>query len=235
MTSTAILIPARYNSTRLPGKPLVELGGVPMIRRVYEACAKTDMHVYALTDDQRVVDALRSDGEYRSAVLDPKEYSNGTERCSAAITNGIDSHLQGFEHIINVQGDMPDVTPEMIHAVMELLDKGADVATLYTDMADHLKLNLNVVKMIKGTNNAQWFGRGFANYGHHHLGIYGYKRQALVAYPVLKKTLEEEVEQLEQLRWLKNGWQIKVNHVQYKGTEINTPLDVEQWHKIHSL
>lgn len=235
MASTAILIPARYASTRLPGKPLVELGGVPMIRRVYDACAKTDMHVYALTDDQRVVDALRGDGEYRSCVLDPKEYANGTERCSAAITNGIDPHLLDFEHIINVQGDMPDVTPEMIYAVIELLDKGADVATLYTDMEEYMKLNLNVVKMIKGTDNAQWFGRGFANYGYHHLGIYGYKRAALVAYPVLKKKLEEEVEQLEQLRWLKNGWQIKVNHVQYRGTEINTPMDVDQWHKTHSL
>lgn len=233
MTSTAILIPSRYGSTRFPGKPLANLGGVPMIRRVYDACAATDMHVYALTDDQRVVEALRRD-EYRSCVYDPRDYANGTERCAGAITNGIEPHLEGFEHIINVQGDMPDVTPEMIYAVMELLDSGADVATLYTDMEEHLRLNLNVVKMIKGTNNAQWFGRGFANYGYHHLGIYGYKREALKMYPILKKTVEEDIEGLEQLRWLKNGWQIKVNHVQYKGIEINTPQDVEQWHKIHS-
>jgi len=233
MASTAILIPARYSSTRLPGKPLVELGGVPMIRRVYDACAATDMHVYALTDDQRVVDALRGDGEYRSCVLDSLEYGNGTERCAAAVTNGIDPHLLDFEHIINVQGDMPDVTPDMIYTVMELLNNGADVATVYTDLKDEMRLNPNVVKMIKGTDNAQWFGRGFANYGYHHLGIYGYKRRSLELFPILKKTVEEEAEQLEQLRWLKNGWKIKISHVQYKGVEINTSTDVEQWHKIH--
>jgi 3-deoxy-manno-octulosonate cytidylyltransferase (CMP-KDO synthetase) len=96
-----------------------------------------------------------------------------------------------------------------------------------------MRLNPNVVKMIKGTDNAQWFGRGFANYGYHHLGIYGYKRRSLELFPILKKTVEEEAEQLEQLRWLKNGWKIKISHVQYKGVEINTSTDVEQWHKIH--
>lgn len=231
MTSTAILIPARYNSSRLPGKPTALLDDVPLIRRVYDACAKTDMHVYALTDDERVVDALQDGIKYRSCVLDPNEYANGTERCAGAITNGIEPHLEGFEHIINVQGDMPDVTPDMIYSLMELLDKGADVATLYTDMEDAYRLNLNVVKMVKGTDNAQWFGRGFANYGYHHLGIYGYKRQALKYYPKLKQTVEEEVEQLEQLRWLKNGWQIKVSHVKYNGVEINTPKDIELWHQ----
>jgi 3-deoxy-manno-octulosonate cytidylyltransferase (CMP-KDO synthetase) len=210
---------------------LVNLDGVPLIRRVYDACAKTGMHVYALTDDQRVADALIGDGEYRSFILDPTDYKNGTERCAAAITRGIDPHLLDFEHIINVQGDMPDVTPDMIYAIMDLLDKGADVATLYTDMEEYLQLNLNVVKMIKGTDNAQWFGRGFANYGYHHLGIYGYKQAALKFYPKLKKTLEEEAENLEQLRWLKNGWQIKVSHVQYNGVEINTSRNVEQWHQ----
>lgn len=205
-----------------------------MIRRVYDACAKTDMHVYALTDDQRVVDALRGDGEYRSCILDTNDYENGTERCAGALFNGIDPHIKDFEHIINVQGDMPDVTPEMIYAVMELLDNGAEVATVYTDIDDVSRLNLNTVKMIKGTDNAQWFGRGFAHYGYHHLGIYGYKRKSLSLYSILKRTVEEQVEQLEQLRWLKNGWQIKVASVQYKGVEINTPQDVEKWHQINS-
>lgn len=234
MTSTAILIPARYGSTRFPGKPLAELGGVPMIRRVYDACAKTDMHVYALTDDQRVVDALQGDGEYRSCVLDPTDYANGTERCAGAITNKIDPHLLDFEHIINVQGDMPDVHPDMIYAIMELLDRGADVATVYTEADETSRLNLNVVKMIKCTDHAQWFGRGFAHYGYHHLGVYGYTRQALAFYPLLKKTQEEEIEGLEQLRWLKNGWQIKVSSVQFNGIEINTPQDVERWHQKNS-
>ena len=122
----------------------------------------------------------------------------------------------------------------VIFAIKDLLDGGADVSTVYTDMEELLRLNLNVVKMIKGTSNAQWFGRGFAHYGYHHLGVYGYTKQALQMYPILKKTQEEEIEQLEQLRWLKNGWQITVSSVQYKGIEINSPEDVEAWHQ-HKL
>jgi len=234
MTSTAILIPARYGSTRYPGKPLAMLDGVPMIRKVYDACAATDMHVYALTDDFRVVEALNADGGQRSFVLDPMDYDNGTERCAAAVTNGIEPHLLNFDHIINVQGDMPDVTEDMIYAIMTLLEKGAPIATVYTDLNDKQRLNKNTVKMIKGTDNAQWFGRGFTDYGFHHLGIYGYTRQALNFYPILKQTREEHIEKLEQLRWLKNGWQIKVSHVQYNGVEINTPEDVTEWHKKNS-
>ena len=129
---------------------------------------------------------------------------------------------------------MPDVTPDIIFAVRDLLVQGAEVATAYTDMDEIERLNLNVVKMIKGTDNAQWFGRGFAQYGYHHLGIYGYTREALQFYPALKVFEEEEIEKLEQLRWIKNGWQIKVSSVQFNGIEINTPQDAKRWHQKNS-
>lgn len=227
MTSTAILIPARYGSTRFPGKPLADLNGKPMIERVVDACKETGLRTVVLTDDMRVHRAVMSKC---MVITDPADYANGTERCSGAIK---DDWLKGQTHFINVQGDMPDVTPDMIMAIKELLDKGADVATVYTDIDDVERLNLNTVKMIKGTDNAQWFGRGFAHYGYQHLGVYGYTREALQFYPALKVTEEEEIEKLEQLRWIKNGWHIKVSSVQFNGVEINTPQDIEKWQKIH--
>jgi len=92
----------------------------------------------------------------------------------------------------------------------------------------------NTVKMIKAGDQALWFGRGITGYGDWHLGIYGYRRNALEMYSTLKVTLEEDIEQLEQLRWLKNGWQIGCLSVQYNGVEINAPEDVDLWHKINS-
>lgn len=228
MKNTAILIPARYGSTRFPGKPLADLDGKPMIERVVDACKETGLRVAVLTDDMRVHRAVMNKC---MVIMDPSDFANGTERCAGAIK---DDWLKDFEQFINVQGDMPDATPDMIIAVKELLDNGADVATVYTDMDDHMRLNLNTVKMIKCMDHAQWFGRGFAHYGYHHLGVYGYTREALTWYPILKKTQEEEIEGLEQLRWLKNGWQIKVSSVQFKGIEINSPQDLEQWHKTRS-
>jgi 3-deoxy-manno-octulosonate cytidylyltransferase (CMP-KDO synthetase) len=228
MTSTAILIPARYGSTRFDGKPLAVLDGKTMIERVVDACQETGLKTVVLTDDIRIHKKVSNKC---MVITDPTDYANGTERCAGAIK---DEWLQEQTHFINVQGDMPDVTPDIILAVKELLDRGADVATVYTEADEISRLNLNVVKMIKCTDHAQWFGRGFAHYGYHHLGVYGYTRQALAFYPLLKKTQEEEIEGLEQLRWLKNGWQIKVSSVQFNGIEINTPQDVERWHQKNS-
>jgi len=222
MISTAILIPARYESTRFPGKPLVSLDGKTMIDRVVDACKETGLKTVVLTDDIRI---HRQVMNKCMCIMHHDDYQNGTERCAGAIS---DEWLKKQTHFINVQGDMPDITPEMIFAIKDLIDSGADVATVYTDMDPVLKEDPNTVKMIKGTTTAQWFGRGFT-YGYHHLGVYGYTREALTMYPILKKTQEEDIEKLEQLRWIKNGWQIAVNHVQYKGVEINSPEDVKAW------
>jgi 3-deoxy-manno-octulosonate cytidylyltransferase (CMP-KDO synthetase) len=88
----------------------------------------------------------------------------------------------------------------------------------------------NTVKMVRAGDQALWFGRGMTGYGDWHLGVYGYKRNSLEMYKTLKVTVEEETEKLEQLRWLKNGWQIGCSSVQYNGVEINSPEDVDEWH-----
>ena len=220
---TAILIPARYASTRYPGKPLAMLDGVPMIKRVYDACIASNLPTYVLTDDVRIASVFQD----TSVIIDYKDYANGTERCAGAST--ID-YMQKYDQFINVQGDMPDVTMEMIEKCIEQLSYNSSVSTVYTDMPKEMQDDPNSVKMISAyPSKALWFGRGLTGYGKWHLGIYGYKRHALVAYPNLKVTQEETVEQLEQLRWLKSGWKIGAQSVYFNGVEINTPEDVEAW------
>jgi len=228
MTSTAILIPARYHSTRIEGKPLCMLNDKTMIQSVVEACKQTQYDVHVLTDHKLIAQAAKASGA--EVYIDSEPYENGTERCAGAIRS---KKFDTYDRFINVQGDMPDVTIDIVSAIIDLLDRGSDVATVYTEMAPELASDPNTVKMIKGTSNAQWFGRGF-KYGHWHLGVYGYTKQALQYYPALKVTEEEQIEKLEQLRWIKNGWQISVNRVQYNGIEINSPEDVELWHSKNS-
>ena len=220
---TAILIPARYGSTRFEGKPLCMLDGVPMIKRVYDACIASKIPTYVLTDDQRIYNVVGA-----NCIIDREEYDNGTERCAGAIKNF--RQLDHYNKFINVQGDMPDVTLQMIERCVEWL-KYYPISTVWTDMPEEMQNNPDSVKMVRAGDQALWFGRGMTGYGDWHLGIYGYKREALELYSGLEVTQEEEVEKLEQLRWLKSGWQIGCSSVYFKGTEINSPEDVDIWHK----
>ena len=226
MTSFAILIPARYESTRFPGKPLCMLDGVPMIKRVYDACSASNIPTYILTDDERISNVFVN----TSIMIDYYPYENGTERCAGAIKQ---DYMQKYDSFINVQGDMPDVTEKMIEQCLLSL-KDYPVSTVYTDMPVDMQNNPDSVKMVRAKDQALWFGRGMTGYGDWHLGIYGYKREALETYHDLPITVEEETEKLEQLRWLKNGWQIGCSHVYFKGTEINSPEDVDIWHQQNS-
>ena len=223
---TAILIPARYGSTRFPGKPLCMLDSVPMIKRVYDACIASKTPTYVLTDDQRIYNVIGS-----NCIIDRKEYANGTERCAGAIAKF--DILDQYDQFINVQGDMPDVTLQMIERCVEWL-KYYPISTVWTDMPKEMQNNPDSVKMVRAGDQALWFGRGMTGYGDWHLGIYGYRREALELYSNLEVTQEEEVEKLEQLRWLKSGWQIGCSSVQFNGTEINSPEDVDIWHKQNS-
>lgn len=226
MTSSAILIPARYASTRLPGKPLCMLDGIPMIKRVYDACIASKIPTYVLTDSQEVYNIIGP-----NCILDHTDYANGTERCAGAIKKSV--LLEQYDQFINVQGDMPDVTTDMIEKVNWHLQH-YPVTTVWTELSEEKQNDPNSVKMIKAGDQCLWFGRGITGYGEWHLGVYGYRRNALEMYPTLAIEKEEQIEQLEQLRWLKNGWQIGCLNVKYKGVEINVPEDVEEWHKLNS-
>ena len=222
MKSTAILIPARYASTRYPGKPLAMLDGVPMIKRVYDACTASKLPTYVLTDDQRIALVAQTS----SVIIDDADYDNGTERCAGAIDL---DYMQKYDQFINVQGDMPDVTLQMIERCVEWLQY-YPVSTVFATMPEEIQNEPNSVKMVRAGDQALWFGRGMTGYGEWHLGIYGYRRNALKLYPSLEITQEETIEQLEQLRWLKSGWQIGCSSVYFNGVEINSPEDIETWH-----
>lgn len=227
MKSTAILIPARYGSTRFPGKPLAMLDGIPMIRLVYERCRKAanalGLSTIVLTDSTEIADKFFD----TQVWLDDTDYRNGTERCAgfAASKRG-----EEFTHFINVQGDMPDITTDIIKYVYYNLNE-YDITTAHTEMDPKLREDPNTVKMIEGAGMVLWCGRGFTKYGKHHLGVYGYARDALLRYPTLPVSAEEDIEQLEQLRWLKSGCTIGTQSVYFNGIEINTPEDIERWHR----
>ena len=216
---TAILIPARLESKRYPNKPLVELNGIPMIKRIFDICNQTDYDTYVVTDSEEIA------SQVPNYVMTGKA-SNGTERCAMA------AKQLDYGNFVNVQGDMPDVTPKMINSVVEYL-KYYPIATLFADMPKIQQDEPSTVKMVRAGDKALWFGRGMTGYGEWHLGIYGYSSNALKNYPKVESQ-EEQIEKLEQLRWLKNGWQIGLKSVQYTGTEINTPEDLEEWHNKNS-
>jgi 3-deoxy-manno-octulosonate cytidylyltransferase (CMP-KDO synthetase) len=222
--TTAILIPARYGSTRFEAKPLAILDGKPMITRVADICQTSGIDTFVLTDDRSIGMAAKAAGH--NVYLDTEDYGNGTERCAGAISNQM---FDKYDQFINVQGDMPDVTVEMIEKCISSLTHYS-VSTVFAEMPEDKQNDPNSVKMVRAGNQALWFGRGMTGYGDWHLGIYGYKREALELYSGLEVTQEEEVEKLEQLRWLKNGWQIGCKSVYFNGVEINTPQDVEEWH-----
>ena len=216
--TTAILIPARLDSTRFPNKMLAELNGVPLIRHVYDKCVATGLDTYVVTPDRTIVDAVPR------AIL-VGDADNGTERCMLAI----DEHLQ-YDRYINVQGDMPDITTDIIRAVEAEL-KNSDVSTAYTQMDFNLRSDPNCVKMIHSRGRAHWFLRASLMYGDHHLGIYGYNRETKAMYSVSRRYIEEDIEKLEQLRWIQNGIKIGVVEVEFDGIEINSPEDLVEWHR----
>ena len=226
MTSSAILIPARYNSTRFPGKPLALLDGVPMIKRVYDACIASNLPTYVLTDNQEIYNMMGAG----KCIIDLEDYENGTERCAGAVAMRT---LDEFDYFVNVQGDMPDVTVEMIEKCVSSLAH-YPVSTVFAKMPEEEQNNPNSVKMVRAGDQALWFGRGMTGYGDWHLGVYGYRKTALQAYLHLQVPKEEHIEKLEQLRWLKRGWQIGCKSVYFNGVEINTPEDVEVWHNKNS-
>jgi CMP-2-keto-3-deoxyoctulosonic acid synthetase len=197
------------------------LNGVPMIKRVYDACTASKIPTYVLTDHQDIYNVIGP-----NCIMDNDNYENGTERIAGAVKKS--ALLDQYDQFVNVQGDMPDVTLQMIERCIWHLQH-YQITTLWTDMPKEMQDDPNSVKMIRSGDKALWFGRGITGYGHWHLGIYGYSRNVLEFYNTYEIEQEEQVEKLEQLRWLKAGWDIGCLHADFNGVEINTPEDIDRW------
>lgn len=219
MTNTVILIPARLKSTRFPEKMLADLNGKTLARHVWEKCISFGYPSYLISDSRKVLNQAPL-----NVFTQPAD--NGTDRCSIVA----ESNAWSYTKYINVQGDMPDITLDIIKAVEKQLDN-YDVTTAYTKMTAEKQLDSNSVKMIHNGKTAHWFCRAPLEYGDHHIGVYGYRLESIAKYRYMQKFKEEEKEQLEQLRWIQNDVIMGVTEVEFDGLEINTPEDLEEWKK----
>ena len=207
------IIPARFASTRLPGKPLADIAGKPLIQRVYEQAAKAGKvsSVVVAVDNPRVYDTVVTFGGH--AVMTREEHANGTDRLAEAV-----GHYPDADVIVNVQGDEPLITPEVIDALCQtfLEDDSLKMATLATPLKEDEYDDPSAVKVVMNKRNeAMYFSRSLIPYPRHpfhdavrpykHIGIYAYRRDRLMQYSSIEPTPPEEVESLEQKRDIEKG------------------------------
>ena len=233
------IIPARYGSSRFPGKPLVDISGKPMIQHVFERAMESSLdEIYVATDDQRIVDrVIAFDG---NVLLTSPSHPSGTDRCGEA---SIKLHLDDNDIIVNIQGDEPFIQKEQIDALVALFDQpDVEIATLVKPFDNPLDAqNPNKVKVVfSNQHKALYFSRSPIPYPrdheeityYKHLGIYAYRYQTLKKLITLPISSLEKVEKLEQLRWLENNFSIFVAITDHESIAIDTPEDM---HKIHNL
>jgi 3-deoxy-manno-octulosonate cytidylyltransferase (CMP-KDO synthetase) len=237
MRRTLVVIPARMQSTRLPGKPLADIHGVPMIVHVWRrAMAAETGRVVVATDAEEIVAAIRAAGG--EAVMTRADHASGSDRVFEAV-NKVDPEGD-FEIILNLQGDLPTLEPRLVRdCLAPLLDKGPDIATLAAEITEAgERTNPNVVKVVgtsagaAGRLRALLFTRATAPYGegplYHHIGIYAYRRSALERFVGLRPSALEMREKLEQLRALEDGMRIDVTLVDTVPLGVDTPDDLER-------
>ena len=237
MSEPLILIPARMASTRLPGKPLADIHGVPMIVQVWRRAMEAKVGRVAVAAAEReIVDAVTHAGG--EAVLTDPNHPSGSDRIYEALTR-LDA--KGVHDVVvNVQGDLPTLDPQLVRAVVEALQKsGADMSTLATEIRDPSeRTNPNVVKAVLAVpdggreGRALYFTRATAPSGdgplYHHIGIYAYRRQALDRFVKMAPSPLEKREKLEQLRALEAGMTIGVRIVDTMPLGVDTPEDLER-------
>ncbi len=224
-----IVIPARWASTRFPGKPLTQIRGVSLIQRVYERASKSERAdaVYVATDDDRIAVHVRGFG---GKVVQPEGiFATGTDRIAAAVPM-LD---EPYDQVVNVQGDEPLIDFHSIDAVIAALDDGAEMATLACPIeSDEEYASRDVVKVVTDlSDDALYFSRAPIPYGsraiaRRHIGLYGYQTGVLRALSELPPTPLEVAESLEQLRALQNGFKIHVLHTDKPHLGIDRPEDV---------
>jgi 3-deoxy-manno-octulosonate cytidylyltransferase (CMP-KDO synthetase) len=237
MLRTLLVIPARMQSTRLPGKPMADIGGSPMIVHVWRRAMAAEIgRVVVATDTDEIVAAVRGAGG--EAVLTRPDHASGSDRVFEAV-NHVDPEAD-FDIILNLQGDLPTLEPHVVRQCLEpLQDKGPHISTIAAEIKDRAeRTNPNVVKAvgtptdIPGRLRALYFTRASAPHGegplYHHIGIYAYRRSALERFVSLRPSPLEKRERLEQLRALEDGMRIDVTIVDTVPLGVDTPEDLER-------
>lgn len=239
MTKFICIIPARFSSTRFPGKPLAILGGKPVIQRVYEQVKKVIEDVYVATDDQRIYDAVEKFGG--KVVMTSPNHRSGTDRIEEAL-----QHIGGnWDVVLNVQGDEPFIQPSQIETLCTCFDEPqTEIATLgkpFSSMeavenpnspkivVDNkgfaLYFSRSIIPFVRGIDKSDWLTHyPFLK----HLGIYAYRTEVLKQVTQLPQSSLELAESLEQLRWLQNGFRIKVGTTNIETIGIDTPEDLRK-------
>jgi len=239
----AIIIPARYASSRFPGKPLAKIGGKSMIQRVYEQALKTGNDVFVATDDERIENEVK---QFGGKVIMTSEFNrSGTERCAETISK----LPSGYKIVVNVQGDEPFISPEQIEKLIKVLrkDKEAQIATLIkkienanelfdenipkvvTDNKGYaLYFSRHPIPFVRNVEKKNWLGN---NTFYKHIGLYAYRTETLLEITILPETNAEAAESLEQLRWLQNGYKIKTALTEIETISVDTPEDLKKAEK----
>lgn len=241
------IIPARYASTRFPGKPLAMIGDKTMIRRVYEQARKALDEVWVATDDERIFSEVQNFGG--NAVLTSPDHPSGTDRCEEAVKRM--TEVTGIEPdvVINIQGDEPFIRPEQIALLMDCFnDKTVEIATLIRKTLPGEDLfNPNQPKVVvDSSGNALYFSRSVIPYirdaekekwhekhiFYKHIGLYAYRTGVLRQVTKLNRSSLEIAESLEQNRWLENGLKIRTAVTEWESIGIDTPGDLEKALKV---
>jgi len=233
------IIPARYASTRFPGKPLALIHNKPMIQHVYERSKEADLDdLFVATDDERIKKTVESFGG--KVIMTHQNHASGTDRCAEAARI---LHLEDIDFVINIQGDEPFIRKEEINLLVNLFDnQEVEIATLCKPITTEEEMNNpNKVKVVfTNSNRALYFSRAAVPEGHSalcpyipyvaykHLGIYAYRNDVLQRITQLPLSSLEKIERLEQLRWLENDFTIRVLICDYESVAVDTPEDLEK-------
>jgi 3-deoxy-manno-octulosonate cytidylyltransferase (CMP-KDO synthetase) len=240
-TKVLAVIPARHASTRFPGKPLASIAGRPMIQHVVDRVREAERvsRIVVATEDERIKKAVESFGG--EAILTRPDHRTGTDRVAEVAT-----HIEA-EIYVNVQGDEPLIDPGTVDALVEAMFENSDtkIATPCSAISQPNDImDPNIVKVVRDfDNNALYFSRapipwvrdrGESVAARHwkHLGLYAFRRDALLEFPTLPPGELERIEQLEQLRWLENGFHIAVIETDYDAVSVDVPGDIERVEKL---
>ncbi len=236
MSSALIVIPARLQASRLPGKPLADIHGEPMIVHVWRRAMAAELgRVIVATDAEEIMAAIRKVGG--EAIMTRTDHASGSDRVFEAVSR-IDAEGD-YEFIVNLQGDLPTLEPRLVRACLDPLStKGVDIATLACEITDDAEKTAPSVVKVIGTPvgeqrlRALYFTRATAPSGdgplYHHIGIYAYRRNALERFVSLRPSTLERREKLEQLRALEDGMRIDVALVDTVPLGVDTPDDLDR-------